>query len=224
MVGDILVAVPCNLRSCSVCGPRIRGEQTAHLLKMLGGRPLYRLVMGPGRRWQSLRERIAAEDEYFVRCPTTTSAVVLTTLALGERVPPEQVESALAEALAAIPCGGKVRLSTSASWAWHPAPKEVVTETPTTSSNPGPGGGKPKEITYGFGVSVKKLLAITTTMFPGAVVRIGDVRDCPRWRLDLPDEGTPERRRWALAVGRFDASDQKARKRAVARPRFAMAS
>jgi hypothetical protein len=116
MVGGRLITreMPCDVKSCPACGPRLQRELVATWAHAMASDQVYRLVVDEGEP-AKLRRRKHMAGKELVHLPLPNGRrAVYTTAPIGDRVQPAD---ALARDVAADPGDGRRRSKLSEGWA-----------------------------------------------------------------------------------------------------------
>jgi hypothetical protein len=106
--------LPCRVKACETCGPRLRQQWAAELGHAMGGDQVYRLVVRDDELARLRRRKVLRGHEVAVIPATDVARVVYSTAAIGE--PVRHLSPALAADFAAMPSDSR-RRSISAGWA-----------------------------------------------------------------------------------------------------------
>lgn len=128
--------VVCDSWACVECGPAKATRWHFHLLAKLQAQPVWRFQLPTKRAWEAYsrrarRQSVPVNHSRISRSDGTFDVFTTMRVPGVDPVPADEIESALGEALAAVPRDKSKtrRVTTSAGWQLEPAePKPVVTE------------------------------------------------------------------------------------------------
>jgi hypothetical protein len=106
--------LPCRVKACEACGPRLREQWAAELAHAMGGDQVHRLVVADDELARLRRRKVLRGAEVAVIPSANAERVLYTTAAIGE--PVRHLPSALTRDFAAMPNDSR-RRSISAGWA-----------------------------------------------------------------------------------------------------------